>query len=55
MTENKGSLNGSILRAYDIRGLVGDTLGPEDAFAIGRAFVTIASHRLGRCPGLSVA
>ena len=55
MTENKGSLNGSILRAYDIRGLVGDTLGPEDAFAIGRAFVTIASHRLGRNPRLSVA
>ncbi len=33
-------LHSSILRAYDIRGIVGETLGPDDAFAIGRAFAT---------------
>ena len=55
MTGKKRRLNESILRAYDIRGLVGDALYPEDAFAIGRAFVTIATHRLGRHPRLSVA
>ncbi len=30
----------SILRAYDIRGIVGETLSRDDAFAIGRAFAT---------------
>lgn len=28
----------SVLRAYDIRGIVGETLGPDDARALGRAF-----------------
>lgn len=28
----------SVLRAYDIRGIVGETLGPDDALALGRAF-----------------
>ena len=28
----------SVLRAYDIRGIVGETLGPDDAMALGRAF-----------------
>lgn len=28
----------SVLRAYDIRGIVGETLGPEDARALGSAF-----------------
>src|SRR5689334_9564725 len=28
------------LREYDIRGVVGETLGPEDAYAIGRGFAT---------------
>ncbi|PTQ11010.1 phosphomannomutase [Sphingomonas oleivorans] len=28
------------LREYDIRGIVGKTLGPEDAYAIGRGFAT---------------
>lgn len=30
----------STLRAYDIRGIVGETLSPEDAYYIGRAFGT---------------
>ncbi|MCC6642731.1 MAG: phosphomannomutase/phosphoglucomutase [Deltaproteobacteria bacterium] len=29
----------SIFKAYDIRGIVGEELGPEDAYAIGRATV----------------
>ena len=33
-------LHPSILRAYDIRGIVGETLSQDDAFAIGRAFAT---------------
>ena len=28
------------LREYDIRGIVGKTLGPDDAYAIGRGFAT---------------
>lgn len=31
----------TILREYDIRGVVGETLSPDDAFAIGRAFGTL--------------
>ena len=31
----------SVLREYDIRGVVGETLGPEDARAIGRCFATL--------------
>lgn len=38
----------TILREYDIRGIVGETLFPEDASAIGRAFATIARRRGGR-------
>jgi len=38
----------SILRAYDIRGILEETLGPEDAVAIGRAFGTIVRRRGGQ-------
>jgi len=31
----------TILREYDIRGIIGETLGTEDARAIGRAFATL--------------
>jgi phosphomannomutase len=31
----------TLLREYDIRGIVGDTLKPEDAFAIGRCFGSV--------------
>ena len=33
--------HGTVLREYDIRGIVGKTLAPEDAFAIGRCFGSI--------------
>ena len=33
-------LSPEILRAYDIRGRVGDTLTEADAWAVGRGFAT---------------
>ena len=38
------------LREYDIRGIVGDTLGEGDAYAIGRGFATL----IGRAGGKTV-
>ena len=35
----------SILRQYDIRGVVGETLHEDDARALGRAFATMANER----------
>jgi phosphomannomutase len=35
----------SVLREYDIRGVVGETLGEGDAYAIGRSFATVAAAR----------
>ena len=31
----------SVLREYDIRGVIGETLGTADAYAIGRSFATL--------------
>ncbi len=39
------------LREYDIRGIIGETLGADDAYAIGRGFATL----LGRAGGKAVA
>jgi phosphomannomutase len=36
------SFNPTILREYDIRGIVGDTLTEADAYALGRTFAAIA-------------
>lgn len=33
--------NPTVLREYDIRGIIGETLGPDDARAIGRGFATL--------------
>jgi len=38
----------TVLREYDIRGIVGKTLKPEDAFAIGRCFGSVVSRAGGR-------
>jgi phosphomannomutase len=38
----------STLREYDIRGIVGDTLGEADAFAIGRVFGSIIAEQGGK-------
>jgi len=37
------------LREYDIRGIVGETLGEDDAYAIGRTFATLLRRAGGRC------
>lgn len=44
----------TILRAYDIRGQVGKTLFPLDAYAIGAGFGTLARRRLGGTPRIAV-
>lgn len=41
----------TVLREYDIRGIIGETLGPDDARAIGRGFATL----LRRAGGQKVA
>ncbi len=41
------TLNPSALREYDIRGIVGETLGEADARAIGRTYGTILRRRGG--------
>src|SRR3546814_12102897 len=38
----------TLLREYDIRGVVGQTLSLGDAQAVGRAFGTVARRRGGR-------
>jgi phosphomannomutase len=42
------SFNPTSLREYDIRGVVGRTLHPADAFAIGRVFGSIVAGQGGR-------
>ncbi|MEN0073785.1 MAG: phosphomannomutase/phosphoglucomutase [Paracraurococcus sp.] len=46
MTAFHHSFDRTVLREYDIRGIVGQTLQPEDAFAIGRCFGSLV-HRAG--------
>jgi phosphomannomutase len=41
----------TVLREYDIRGIIGETLGPDDARAIGRGFATL----LRRAGGSKIA
>ena len=36
------------LREYDIRGIIGETLGEGDAYAIGRGFGTLIARAGGR-------
>jgi phosphomannomutase len=44
----------TILREYDVRGIVGETLFPADAFALGRAYATMIRRDGGRrvCVGM---
>ncbi len=44
----KHDFNPTVLREYDIRGIVGNTLHVEDAFAIGRCFGSIIARAGGR-------
>ncbi len=47
MTAFNHRFNPTVLREYDIRGIVGDTLKPEDAFAIGRCFGSVIAQPQG--------
>ncbi|MFZ4410109.1 MAG: phosphomannomutase, partial [Paracraurococcus sp.] len=47
MTAFHHSFDRTVLREYDIRGIVGKTLQPEDAFAIGRCFGSIVARAGG--------
>ena len=44
----------SIFREYDVRGLVDRELTPDFARALGRAFASVATDRLGRPPVIAV-
>jgi len=44
----------SILREYDIRGVIGETLGPADARAVGRSFATVLRERGHQRPRIAV-
>lgn len=48
MTAFHHSFHPTVLREYDIRGIVGQTLSPEDAFAIGRCFGSIVARGGGK-------
>lgn len=48
------TLHPSVLREYDIRGIVGETLDTEDAYAIGRGFGSLLYHSLGRPASVTV-
>ena len=54
--EGAHSFNPVILRAYDIRGIVGESLHAEDAYAIGRALATyIIREGEAEAPKIGVA
>jgi phosphomannomutase len=38
----------TVLREYDIRGIIGETLGEADAYAIGRGFATLLGQAGGQ-------
>ena len=42
------SFHPTVLREYDIRGIIGETLGAEDAYAIGRGFATLLARAGGK-------
>src|ERR1043165_8467185 len=44
----------SILREYDIRGIVGETLYEADAEWVGRAYATVLTRQLNRAPVIAV-
>ncbi len=44
----------SILREYDVRGIVGETLFEPDAEWVGRAFATVLARQLKRAPTIAV-
>jgi phosphomannomutase len=47
MTSDKHEFDPTILREYDVRGIMGQTLSIADALALGRAFGTVVVHSGG--------
>ena len=43
------TIDATMLREYDIRGIIGETLSHKDAYAIGRGFATLLGKAGGRC------
>ena len=48
MTAFRHRFDPTVLREYDIRGIVGKTLNPEDAYAVGRCFGSVVVREGGR-------
>src|SRR5262249_3023102 len=48
MTETAHKFDPTVLREYDIRGIVGRTIHPADARAIGRTFGTLVKRKGGK-------
>ena len=46
-SQGRHKFNNSILREYDIRGVVGETIDAADAHALGRAFGTVVAESGG--------
>jgi phosphomannomutase len=49
------TFNPTVLREYDIRGIIGETLGPDDARAIGRGFATLLRRAGGKLVAVGYA
>jgi len=46
---NSHQFHATVLREYDIRGIIDETLSEADAYAIGRGFATLLGRDGGRC------
>ncbi|MBT4486366.1 MAG: phosphomannomutase, partial [Rhodospirillaceae bacterium] len=42
------TFHGTVLREYDVRGVVGETLSTADAYAVGRSFGSIVARGAGK-------
>jgi phosphomannomutase len=51
---DRHQFDASILREYDVRGIVGETLSEIDARYLGQAFVTIVTRRRNRRPVICI-
>ncbi len=48
MAKNQHRFDPTVIREYDIRGVVGRTLSTDDAYAVGRGFATVLREAGGR-------
>ena len=49
------NFHASILREYDIRGVIGETLSEDDAYHIGRAYASFKPEWKDKKPTIAVA